>query len=178
MWIASILYVQTCGILQQQVPVEEMDKQLLYTGRDFFGYEPLRSKESYTKYLLAGEQIRIDYNFIADSSNFDVMITNQVMRTKDAFAAKIAFEAFGAGFHFAADGELTRVPVEGVYSYGDESSFEVIKKDELEIGVLFRCRKPHLFYALMLANSVPKDSSFWKEVIEKKIVFAEKYFEK
>jgi hypothetical protein len=164
-------------------PIKDEDKPLLVTVQDLAGYGVTYAegddcitlgrvyyvdftKEVEYEYDSPDSREDIDPLYLSVTAGFE----HSVSEAKKSY--KLGLGAFTLGTEI---GGLKVEEAKDFFSWGDESYFGVLKKEENIVGNLFTARKGKKIYAFVLVGLYFSDPQMFSELLMPKLTYLESY---
>lgn len=167
------LFLVSC---QRSLTVAPADKALLLQATELvpygYGFQNIGKHETFKKSRDIDGTIEVEYEFETPDSEeehplyLDVVVT--VSRKKSDARVSHGAEKLGLLAGLKLQG-IVQEEKAGFYTYGDSSSFFVLKKDGKPVGNYFSVREGTKTYSILLAGMYIEDSDIWKELVEPKL---------
>lgn len=171
-----ILVSLLCYSCQRSLTVGPADKVLLLQATELvpygYGFQSIAKHETFKKSRDFDGTIEIEYEFetpdgeVENSLYLDVVVT--VSRAKSDARVSQGAEKLGLLAGLRLEG-IVQEEKPGFYSYGDSSSFFVLKKGGTPVGNYFSVREGTKTYSILLAGMYIEDPEIWKELVEPKL---------
>ncbi len=156
--------------------VAAADKALLVQATDLvpygYGFQNIAKHETFKKSRDFDGTVEIEYEFETPDSEedhalyLDVVVT--VSRARSDARVSQGAEKLGLLAGLKLEG-MVQEEKPGFYSYGESSSFFVLKKDGVPVGNYFTVREGTKTYSILLAGMYFDDPSVWKKLVEPKL---------
>ncbi|MEO1049663.1 MAG: hypothetical protein AAFX87_03535 [Bacteroidota bacterium] len=161
-------------------PMTESEKSILVTAKDFedygFRFANADSIGIFTKTTFFDGSIELDYEFeYLDDDENAMYLSHTISLEKNAADATATYAGESIG---TSVGLLTGVEFEEldhVFSYGDKSSFNLLRSEGYPIGNFFHYRKGSYVYTLWISGVYFDDRSSWETFIMPKIKVMENF---
>ena len=171
--IAVSLCIQGC---ERKLPVVDADKAILLRVQELvpYGYKfsPIEKFETFQKRKIIDGSYELEYEFETPDGEKRNALYLYVLATvnkkrSDAQVSQ-ATEKLALLKGLNAKG-IQEEEIPNFYSYGDSSSFYVLKKNGVPVGNYFTLREGPKNYTLLLTGMYFDDPEVWKELMEPKL---------
>jgi hypothetical protein len=151
--------------------IQENEKEYLITASSFseysFAFSNVDSTEVFVKekYYDGGTIYSYDFDAV-DENEQTLFISNTVTIEPKSSDALITYKAEGLGVSIGI-GDAETQKLDSLFSYGDESSFELLKNEGGDlVGNIFRFRKGKVCYNLFIVGVYFNTKSAWEDFIQ------------
>ena len=174
--ISAIVFVILFALgCERKLTVQESDKALLLRAIDLvpygFKFENIERYETFTKVKSFDGSYDIEYEFEVPDTEDKLLymnVTVSVARKKSE--AKINEGAGSIALRYALKAKgIEEEEIPNFYSYGDASSFYLLKKQGKSVGNYFTVREGNKTYTLVLSGMYFDEAELWKKLIEPKL---------
>jgi hypothetical protein len=175
--LTLLVFVSVCILsCERKLTVHESEKSLLLRAQDLvdygYSFSGIEKYESFSKAKTIDGSYDLEYEFeTPDAEQKDPLflyVLVSVGKKKSDAQISQGGEKIAVFYTLKAKG-IEEEEIPNFYSYGDSSSFYVLKKEGKPIGNYFTVREGSKTYTVILSGMYFKDPAVWKEIMEPKL---------